>query len=139
MADANDTTPTENEIVDAKKDGNIEAIKDSAKVVPDADILANDPEPFKYHGYDEIQMYAFWLDRPVDDIKKAHEDGQIPDAKLYGLLALERNGRNRTDYVKYIVDTLKLKDDLKDDQPLADALPGGGPSYTHDTTNITDL
>jgi hypothetical protein len=97
--------------------------------------LPGDPPKRQWHGYDEIQQWAHNLDLGIDAFEAvigagADEDQFVPDEKVYGLLALERNGRNRTPYVKAAMKRLKLK---------ADELPGGGPGYTNDLTNITDL
>lgn len=125
------TTLTEDEAAAAKKQGSIDAITDAAKVAPDVDVLANpEAEQNRWHGSDESQPWAFYLDGSLDNIKAAYKAGGIPDNKLYGLLALERNGQNRTDYVKYMMKTLGLK---------GGELPGGGPAYTNDTTNVTSL
>lgn len=87
---------------------------------------------FKYHGYDEVQLYADRLEYGVTEFEKfaADKNNGVPENKLYGLLALERNGQNRTPYVKALMKRLGVK---------ADELPGGGPGFTNDVTNITDL
>jgi len=55
----------------------------------------------------------------------------VTNGAVYGLLALERNGQNRTDYVKAAIKRLKLTKD--------DPLPGGGPGYTNDVHPVSDL
>ena len=106
--------------------------KDTHHFLTDGSLPGN-ADTLKYHGFDEIQPWAHNLDVSEDELKKrltAKDDQRIPDNKAYGLLALERNGRNRTGYVKMLKDHLDLD---------ADELPGGGPGHTNDTTNITKL
>lgn len=89
----------------------------------------------QYHGHEEVQQWAHNLDLGEASFKERiaadpKDQSYIPDEKVYGLLALERNGKNRTEYVKAMMKRLDLK---------GDELPGGGPDYTNDTTNITKL
>ena len=133
---------SDSELADARKEGSKQDVADNAKDVHHAltdGNLPGEPADTRWFGSDESQPWAFYLDGSLDAIKKAVDAGGIPDNKLYGLLALERNGKNRTDYVAFMVDHLKLKDDVEDGTELAAVLPGGGPSYTNDTTNISDL
>lgn len=119
-----------------QKDAAKEAAKEAAKAEIAADTGTRaDPADAKrqWLGHDEISQWASLLDLGIDAFKEAIDpkaDNPVPEEKVYGLLALERNGRNRTDYVKLMIDQLKLE---------LDEIPGGGPDYTHDTTNITKL
>jgi len=124
---------------EAMQEGAKEDVKEAAKNAHHAltdGSLPGEPPKNPYHGHDEIQPWAHNLDLGVDAFEKLvsakpTDDGTtLPDEKVYGLLALERNGKNRTPYVKAMMKRLKLK---------ADELPGGGPSYTNDLTSITDL
>lgn len=125
------------EIAAARKEGAKEDVqeiaKDTHRALTDG-VLPGEPPKRQWHGADEIQMYAHNLALGVDafeeKVKVANKEDPIPDEKVYGLLALERNGKNRTPYVKAMMKRLKLK---------ADELPGGGPAYTNDLTSITDL
>lgn len=141
---ADDTTPAEvqlsaKETKDATKQGLKDAVAEKAKIASaEFDGLPGDPPSTQYLNADEIQQWAHLLDLGVSAFEdkvslKADKDGSVPDEKVYGLLALERNGQNRTPYVKAMVNRLGLK--VKD----ASDLPGGGPDYTHDLTTITDL
>lgn len=129
---------SDSELAAARKEGAKEDVQENAKEVHHAltdGNLPGEPPRRMYHGHDEIQAYAFHLDAPVAEFEKrvstkADKADAIPDEKVYGLLALERNGQNRTPYVKAMMKRLDLK---------ADELPGGGPSYTNDVSNITDL
>lgn len=122
------------EIESAKKDGVLEAAKESAK---SAYRYATDGNPRgevvgdQYPGHDDVNLLAPLLGLGVEQFKdEIAKDGPVPEEKVYGLLALERNGQNRTDFVKAMMSRLGLK---------ADELPGGGPGYTNDTTAITQL
>lgn len=121
---------------DAAKDAATEAEKQrialSTGTEPAED---DDAQPVnKWPGSDEIQMFAYLLDTGLENLKKVADpkDG-IAEDKLAGLLILERNGQNRTEYVKLLMKRLKIKD-LKKELPQA-----GGPDYTNDQTLITDL
>jgi hypothetical protein len=129
---------TDAEKVKARKEGAIEDVKEAAKdthrQLTDGQNPGEAPTQ-QWHGSDEIQAYAHNLELGVESFEDAisekdQEKGAIPDEKVYGLLALERNGQNRTPYVKAMMKRLKLK---KED------LPGGGPDYTNDVTAVTKL
>lgn len=123
-----------------KEEVKTEAAREVAKEVVKDEIAldtgtTSDAEPTadaKYQGHTEIMLFAHNLDLGVDAFEKliADKESGLPEEKIYGLLALERNGQNRTPYVKAMMKRLKLK---------ANELPGGGPSYTNDISNITDL
>lgn len=88
----------------------------------------------RFLGCDDIQQFAYLLDAGMETLKRVtdKQDG-IPENKIAGLLILERNGQNRTEYVKLLMKRLGIKD-LKSELPQA-----GGPDYTNDTTNLSDL
>jgi hypothetical protein len=127
---------TEEETQEAQKEGLKQAVVDKTKIANAMfDDLPGAPPAVQYHGSEEIQQWAYLLDLGVDAFEKrvsvdAGTDGSIPDEKVYGLLALERNGQNRTPYVKAMMKRLGLK---------SNELPGGGPGYTNDLTSISDL
>lgn len=131
-------TVSDGEAAQAQKDGALEDVKDTAKAARHAltdGNLPGEPSRHPYNGWDEIMPWADLINLGVDEFENRvakHPEGfdPIPDAKVYGLLALERNGQNRTPYVKAMMKRLHLK---------ADELPGGGPDYTNDVTNITKL
>lgn len=95
-----------------------------------------DPAATRWIGSDEIQQFAYLVEEnaSLDALKKAidKEDG-IPENKVAGLLILERNGQNRTEFVRAMVKRLGIKD-LKSELPQA-----GGPDYTIDTTSLSAL
>jgi len=138
MADTKDPTDlSAKDLAAAQTDAAKEVAKDSAKVQIMQDTgTTSDAEPVgtKYFGSDEIQMFAHLLDDGIENLKKAIDpkDG-IPEEKVAGLLILERNGKNRTEFVKLLMKRLGIKD-LRAELPQA-----GGPDYTNDTTNLTAL
>lgn len=128
---------SDGEIAKARKEGAAEDVKEIAKDTHRAltdGVLPGEPPKRQWHGSDEISQWSHNLSLGVEDFEKkvavSNKEDPIPDEKVYGLLALERNGQNRTPYVKAMMKRLKLK---------ADELPGGGPAYTNDLTSITDL
>lgn len=121
----------------AQKEGVKEAHKEGAKEYArahDGELPGAPPEN-QFMGSDEIIRFSHLLDLSVDELERviAPDTGYgIGEEKVAGLLKLERNGRNRTDYVKVLLDRLPI-DHVYD-------LPGaGGPAYTNDTTPITSL
>ncbi len=127
---------TEAEQKAARKEGAKQDVKDAAanshRFLTDGQNLGEAPKQ-QWTGHDEIMPYAPALELAIDAFEERIDpkaDRPLPEEKVYGLLALERNGQNRTPYVKAMMKRLKLK---------ADELPGGGPAYTNDVTNITDL
>lgn len=124
------------EQADARKEGAKEDVKEAAKdthrYLTDGN-LPGDPPKNQYLGHDEIMQWEYMLGfgvKEFEDRIKAKGDDAVPDEKVYGLLALERNGQNRTPYVKAMMARLDLK---KED------LPGGGPDYTNDVTPTSKL
>jgi hypothetical protein len=127
---------TDAELKTARKEGAKEDAKEAAK---DTHRFLTDGQNIgeavgrQWTGHDDIMQYAPALDLAVPAFEERiadKSDAGLPEEKVYGLLALERNGQNRTPYVKAMMKRLKLK---------ADELPGGGPAYTNDLTSITDL
>lgn len=121
----------------AQKEGVKEAHKEGAKDYARAHDGENpgDPPGNQFVGSDEIILWAPLLDLSAEELKD-RIDGKhpnpVPEEKVAGLLKLERNGRNRTEWVKVLLDRLPV-DSVYD-------VPGaGGPAYTNDTTNVTAL
>jgi hypothetical protein len=124
----------------AQKDGEKEAVKEVAKeaAIQEARLDTGtegeiDPTTSRFLGSDEIMLFEPILDLDPDAfeerISEKHEP-QLAENKVYGLLALERNGKNRTPYVKAMMKRLNLK---------KEELPGGGPAYTNDVTPTSAL
>jgi hypothetical protein len=100
----------------------------------DGNLLADPADaPRTFPGYDDIMQYEPILRQGPDAFEAAiAEDAPtpIPEEKVYGLLALERNGQNRTPYVQAAMKRLGLK---------VSELPGGGPGYTNDVRPLSEL
>jgi len=98
---------------------------------PDADA----PVVEQYLGSDEIMLWAHIPELGIEAFKEAvAEDAEhpIPENKIAGIYKLERNGQNRTPYVKALRDRLGLK--------KGEDVPGaGGPDYTNDITQVSAL
>lgn len=124
----------------AQKEGIREAVKENAKstykYVTDGANLSDAEPARQWPGSDDIMRFEGLLDLAPDAFEDAiSKDPKepaipIPEEKVYGLLGLERNGRNRTLYVKPMMKRLGIK---------ADELPPGGLPYTNDAHPITDL
>lgn len=126
------------EIADARKEGALQAERTageaSYRYATDGNLVSDAPPRRQFIGYDDINLQAPLLGQGIDQFTATiAEDAPvpIPEEKVYGLLALERNGQNRTDYVKAMIKRLGLTKD--------DPLPGGGPGYTNDIHPISDL
>lgn len=129
--------PSLSQVEKARAEGVTEAIKeqakDSYKYATDGQQPGDPAKARQWTGHDDIMLYEPNLRLGVDEFTAViaeDADAPIPAEKVYGLLALERNGQNRTDYVRAMMKRLDLK---------ADELPGGGPGYTNDTTPISAL
>jgi hypothetical protein len=126
------------EIATARKEGALQAERDAAAdsytYATDGNLLGDpDDAPRQFTGYDEIMQYSHLLGLGPDEFEAAiAEDATppIPDEKVYGLLALERNGQNRTPYVQAAITRLDLK---------PNEMPGGGPAYTNDVRPTSEL
>lgn len=80
-------------------------------------------------------LFAPFLDLPLDELKSRLTDAKSPNPigheHARGLLALERSGKNRTDYVQMLCKVIGVKSPLE--------VTTAGPAYTNDTTSITPL
>lgn len=120
----------------AMKEGAKEDAKETGKAIHHAmtdGVEIGDAPTNKYLGHDDVQQYADILELGVDEFERVasgKSDREVPEEKLYGLLGMERNGKNRTPYVKALMKRLGLK---------KDELPGGGPDYTNDVTPTSKL
>jgi hypothetical protein len=118
---------------DAAREVAIDAVKD--EIATDTG-TTSDAEPVEqYHGSDEIMQYAHVVDLGVEafvDAIAEDADHPIPENKIAGIYKLERNGKNRTPYVKALRKRLGLKQ--------GEDVPGaGGPDYTNDITQVSAL
>lgn len=125
---------TDKEQIDARKEGAKEAVKESAKdsyIGLTDGVQPGEPAVDRWPGKSEIQQWAHLIDWSIDDLKKAFKNGDVPDEKVAGLLALERAGQNRTDWVKLFMKQIGV------DSPYE--VTDAGPPYTNDTTSVTKL
>lgn len=140
------TTPGKeaaDKVGEMKKSGAVqkEAAKELAKEAVTQEARAStgtesevDPASTRWQGADEVQQFAPLLDGGYATLEKAMDPKEgIPEEKIAGLLILERNGQNRTEFVRGMMKRLKIKD-IRKELPQA-----GGPDYTNDTTNLSEL
>jgi len=134
------TALSPDEQVEARKEGAKEAAKeagkDTYKFLTDGN-LPGDPPAKQYFGADDIMQFEGLLGLGIESFEETvseKAEDPVPEEKVVGLLRLERNGQNRTSYVKAMMKRLglKTKEDLY-------AVSPGGPDYTNDTTPITKL
>lgn len=132
----NTETPTPKEIAAARKEGMLGAVRESAntqdidapKFEPSEDgqrftnVTTNNLENLSGLGLKELEAAI--------DPKK---DDALSEESIAGLLILERNGPNRTDFVRLLMKRLKIKD-IRKELPQA-----GGPDYTNDVSAISAL
>ncbi len=129
--------PSLNEVEKARAEGVTDAIKEQAKdaytYATDGQLPGDPAAAKQYIGHDDITLWAPNLSLGVEPFEQAIDASApvpIPEEKVYGLLALERNGQNRTPYVRAMMKRLNLK---------ADQLPGGGPGYTNPVNSLDEL
>lgn len=129
--------PSGSAMAKAQADGVTEAIKESAKdtyqALTDGN-LPGAPPARQFTGMDDIMRWEPILDLGLDEFKARiaeKSDAPVPEEKVAGLLSLERAGRNRTDYVKAMVDRLGV------DSPYE--VTNAGPGHTNDVTPVSHL
>lgn len=132
-----DDQPTPEQIAEARKEGVLDRVRESANT-QDIDSLqvaepGEGPRFFNIIGTNQIEHLT---EMGLDALKEAvdpKKDGALSEEVIANLLILERNGKNRTDFVKLLMDRLKIKD-IRKELPQA-----GGPDYTNDVTAISKL
>jgi hypothetical protein len=90
------------------KDAIKESAKDTYKALTDGGLPGEVPVR-QFHGMDDIMQYEPLLSLEPDAFEEAvseKADRVIPEEKVAGLLSLERAGKNRTPYVKAMMDRL---------------------------------
>lgn len=138
VEDNSGLTPlSEAEIAAAQKEGQREAVKESAKdtfrALTDGN-LPGEPPARQFIGMDDIMGFEPLLDLGVDEFEARiaeESDNPVPEEKVAGLLSLERAGRNRTPYVKAMVDRLGIDSVYE--------VTNAGPGYTNDVHPISEL
>jgi hypothetical protein len=132
--------PTKAEIDAAQKEGVLDRVRESANTQDMDTLKGEEPDPkhqprnYNLDGTNLVEpllgMGLSALEAAIDPKKK---DDQMPEETIGKLLILERNGQNRTAFVKLLRDRLGIKDIFKE-------LPqAGGPDYTNDVSSVTKL
>lgn len=129
--------PSDSQVKSAQAEGVKEAVKEAAKdtykALTDGN-LPGDPPGRQFIGMDDIMLWEPILDLdPKAFEARIAENGEppVPEEKVAGLLSLERAGRNRTPYVKAMMERLEI------DHP--GEVTNAGPGYTNDIHPVTDL
>ena len=137
---------SKDEVQKAKKEGVLEHVKDAGKRdaetglnLPNQDekSLARMAEQQRLRADSSLPstFIAPLLDLNEEELKRRLNDGDAEDfidferAKV--LLSLERAGKNRTGYVKLLLDAIGTDDPYK--------VTNSGPPYTNDTSSVTKL
>lgn len=127
--------PSDAEREKAQAEGIKEAVKESAKDAYQAltdGALPGAPPARQFTGMDDIMQYAGILDLDYEAFaERIEKGGPVPEEKVAGLLSLERAGKNRTLYVRALMNRLDI------DHPRE--VTSAGPDYTHDETPVSDL
>ncbi len=129
------------EVADAKKEGALDYIKDGQKAAMASDTgttgnAEESAERLRKQIAPDLNttFIAGLLDLAPSEFTrrlKPKEDDAIDFETAKGLMALERSGRNRTNYVKALLVAIDAKSPYE--------VTSAGPPYTNDESNITEL
>lgn len=133
---------TQKEVQEAKKEGTLEYVKEGAKAAMTADTgTTADSEDIAKAVEHRVApdlnttfiapLLDLGLDAFVQRLTNDKVEGFVDLEVAKGLLALERAGQNRTDYVKALCKRIGVKSPYE----VTDA----GPGFTNDISNITEL
>ena len=133
---------THKEIADAKHEGALDAVRDGGKAAVLADTgtqgdleAAADAENKRLAADANTTFIAPLLDLPLDQLSPRLANDKVQDPISFetakALLALERAGRNRTGYVRALMERIGV------DSPYE--VTPSGPPYTNDETPVTQL
>lgn len=136
--DQNDAVPSQEEIQEARKEGVLDRVREAATTQDIDQLKGDDPEVgrFTQVNVDGTNQIEHLTDLGLDGLKEAidpKKDEPLAEETIAKLLILERNGKNRTDFVKLMMDRLKIKD-IRKELPQA-----GGPDYTNDVSAVSKL
>lgn len=131
--------PSTAQVAKARTEGVTEAIKEDAKAAYDYATDGQLPgEPANTRQFTGSDAHSNMIDGmlalgPVELKAAIDEKAAVPlsEEQVANLLALERNGPNRTPHVKILCDRLKV------DSPYE--VTPGGPAYTNDVSNLTEI
>lgn len=134
-----DTQLSAQEIKQAEKEGVLDRVRESANT-QDIDVLkGEEPDPKhqpKVYNIDDTNQVEHLTDLGLEALEKAIDpeaDEPLSEETIGKLLILERNGKNRTDFVKLLMKRLGIKD-IRKELPQA-----GGPDYTNDISAVSKL
>jgi hypothetical protein len=135
-------TATKSEIEDAKHDGALDQVRDSGRAAVLADTgTTGDPDTVAeaqrlrvspdFHSTTFAPLLDLPLDTLVQRLTNDKVQGHIDFETAKGLLALERAGRNRTEYVNALLNRIGVDDPRE--------VTSAGPGYTNDVTALNHL
>lgn len=132
------TQPSEAEVKQAQKEGVLDKVREAQTTQTINPLEGDEPEPARFAqvNLDGTNQIEHLTDLGLDGLKEAidpKKDDPLSEETVAKLLILERNGQNRTDFVKAMMDRLKIKD-IRKDLPQA-----GGPDYTNDVSAVSKL
>ncbi|WDA36406.1 hypothetical protein [Sphingobium sp. YC-XJ3] len=130
--------PSQEEIKEAEKQGVLDRVRENATTQNIDPLKSEDPEPARFAqvNLDGTNQLEPLTDLGLEGLEAAidpKKDDPLPEESIAKLLILERNGKNRTDFVKLLMDRLKIKD-IRKELPQA-----GGPDYTNDVSAVSKL
>lgn len=128
------------EVERARKEGALEAVKEAGRraALADTGTQGNteamaEAESKRLSPDANTTQIAPLLDLPLTALSPRLSNDKVPDPisveTAKGLLALERAGRNRTDYVKALCERIGV------DSPFE--VTAAGPAYTNDVSDVT--
>lgn len=130
--------PSQSEVAEAQKEGVLDKVREN-QTTQDIDILkGEDPEPARFAqvNLDGTNLLEPLTDLGLEGLEAAidpKKDEPLSEEVVAKLLILERNGKNRTDFVQLLMKRLKIKD-IRKELPQA-----GGPDYTNDVSAVSKL
>lgn len=130
--------PSKAEIINARADGVLDAIKESTKDAykAGANETTGNPDlaPQRIVMDKEVFTIQHLVDGGVDALNEAidpKKPNPLSEGKIAGLLEVERSGKNRTDVVR----ALCVRLGVKSPREVTDA----GPAWTQDTTPVSKV
>ncbi len=134
-----DNLPSQEEIAEDRKEGVLDRVRESATTQEIDQLKDGELEGPRFFNVRGTNLIEHLTDLGLEALEEAVDpkaDNPLEENTIANLLALERNGKNRTDFVKLLMKRLKIKGlaELNRDIPWA-----GGPDYTNDVTAVSKL
>lgn len=130
--------PSKDEILQARADGVKDAIKESTKDAyktgANEGYGTSESSTKTFEGSKDVSAIQDWVDLDIKELEKRIKgDGERPitEARIVGLLEVERSGKNRTEVVQVLCKRLGIKSPYE--------ATAAGPAYTNDTTSLSKL